>query len=47
MKTPILQEPKWDIPFHMHPNAYDKSLGVVLGHDEEKNHLPFIISIRN
>ena len=26
MTTLILQGPKWDIPFHIHSNAYDKSL---------------------
>jgi hypothetical protein len=43
--TPILQGPKWDIPFHIHTDASDKAIGVVLGQQEDK--IPFAIYFIN
>lgn len=41
MTTPVLQGPKWNLPFHIHLDASDKEIGVVLGQQEEKD--PYVI----
>lgn len=33
--TPVLRGPNWEIPFHIHTNACDFSMGVVLGQKED------------
>jgi hypothetical protein len=41
LTTPILQGPMWDIPFHIHIDASNKEIGVVLGQQEDK--IPFAV----
>jgi hypothetical protein len=36
--TPILRGPNWNLPFHISVDAYDSSLGVVLGQKEGQQH---------
>jgi hypothetical protein len=35
--APILQGPNWTIPFHIHIDASNKSIGAVLGQNEDNN----------
>lgn len=30
----MLQGPNWELPFHIHTNAFDNSVGLVLGKKE-------------
>ena len=32
--TPILRGPNWDLPFHISSDAFDTSIGVVLGQQD-------------
>lgn len=34
--TPVLQGPKWFLPFHINSDAFDKAIGAVLGQQEDK-----------
>jgi hypothetical protein len=33
--TPVLQSPNWSLPFNIHTDASDKSIGAFLGQDED------------
>jgi len=45
MSSPILKGPKWNIPFHIHKNAFEKELGTIIGQQEYKT--PFVIYFIN
>jgi hypothetical protein len=36
----FVQGPKWNFPFHIHSNASDREIEVVLGKNEEKEPYP-------
>lgn len=35
--APVLQGKNWNLPFHISIDAFDTTIGVVLGHEEDKN----------
>ena len=35
MNTPILRGPNWELPFHIHIDAFDFSMGAILGQKQE------------
>jgi hypothetical protein len=41
----VLQDPIWDIPFHVHIDASDKEIGEILGQQEDK--IPYAIYFIN
>jgi hypothetical protein len=40
--NPHVKGPNWNIPFHIHTNALEKSLGVVLNQHEVIENMSFI-----
>jgi hypothetical protein len=43
--TPVLRGPNWKLPFHFSLDASDITIGVVLGHEEDKK--PYVIYFIN
>ena len=46
-ETPILRGPNWTFPFHISTDAFDSTLGVVLGQKEEQLHYAIYFISKN